>query len=61
MATILCIEDETDLREDIMEELADAGYDVLEAEDGAQGLEMILKHRPDMVVSDDMIAPYERP
>ncbi len=52
MATVLCIEDEAPLREIIVEELEDEGYDVLEANDGREGLDMILRHRPDMVVSD---------
>lgn len=52
MATILCIEDEADLREDIVEELEDAGYDVEQAGDGQMGLEIILKHKPDLVLSD---------
>ena len=52
MTTILCIEDEALLREDIVEELEDDGYDVLQAADGHDGLEMILKHEPDLVVCD---------
>ncbi len=52
MAIVLCIEDETHLREIIVEELEDEGYDVLEANNGREGLDMILHHHPDMVVSD---------
>ncbi len=52
MATILCIDDETLVRQDVAEELREAGYKVLEADDGREGLEMILYHRPDMVISD---------
>ena len=52
MASILCVEDEADLREDIVEELEDSGYKVFEASNGREGLEMILKHNPDMVLSD---------
>ena len=52
MTTILCIEDEAGLREDIVEELEDAGYTVEQASDGRTGLEMILKHKPDLVISD---------
>ena len=51
-ATVLCIEDDVDLRADIAEELVEAGYQVLEASDGREGLAMILAHRPDLVVSD---------
>ena len=52
MTTILCIEDEAYLREEIAGELADTGYDVLQAADGNDGLEMILKHEPDLVICD---------
>jgi diguanylate cyclase (GGDEF)-like protein len=52
VTTILCIEDEALLREDIVEELEDDGYDVLQAADGREGLEMILKHEPDLVICD---------
>ena len=52
MPTILCVEDEILVREDIVEELEDSGYDVLVADDGAKGLEMILGHKPDLVICD---------
>ncbi len=52
MSKILCIEDNSDLRTDLVEEIAEAGYDVLEACDGQEGLEMILEHKPDLVISD---------
>ncbi len=52
MGTILYIEDEPDLRNDIAEELTDAGHKVLMAKDGCEGLKMIVTHEPDLVVSD---------
>lgn len=52
MHTILCIEDVTELRQDITEELQEAGYEVLQAGDGEQGLEMIVEHKPDLVLCD---------
>ena len=52
MSTILCIEDEAYLCQNIVEELVDAGYDVHHASDGQVGLEMILKHKPDLVLCD---------
>lgn len=51
-STILCIDDEVLLREDIAEELEDEGYRVLHANDGYEGLKQILKHRPDLVICD---------
>jgi len=52
MTKILCVEDEAFLREDIAEELEDSGYEVIQAGDGKEGLEQILEHRPDLVLSD---------
>ncbi len=52
MATVLCVEDEPDLRECIAEELAEEGYEIFEARDGLEGLQMVLRHKPDIVVSD---------
>jgi len=52
MATILCIEDEKMVREDIVEELEEQGYTVLVADDGLDGLNMILEHKPDLVICD---------
>jgi len=52
MAKILCVEDERFLREDLAEELIDAGHEVLQACDGREGLDMIVEHKPDLVVSD---------
>ena len=51
-ATILCIDDEAALREDIAEELVDEGYQVLHACDGHEGLKQILQHHPDLVICD---------
>lgn len=52
MAKILCIEDETDLRENIVEELNDAGYETIEAANGQEGLDAILACKPDLVLCD---------
>lgn len=52
MTTVLCVEDEKDLREYIVEELEDNGHQTYEARDGVEGLQMVLRHKPDLVVSD---------
>lgn len=52
MITVLCIDDETDIRNLIVEELQDAGLRTLEASNGAEGLEKILKTWPDIVICD---------
>ena len=49
---ILCIEDEPDLRRDIAEELSEAGYDVLEARDGRQELDILETYFPDLILCD---------
>jgi DNA-binding response OmpR family regulator len=52
MITVLCVEDERDVRELIVEELQDAGLRVIQAENGKEGLDVILTQRPDIVISD---------
>lgn len=51
-ATILCVEDEHDLRSDICEELEAAGYEVMEADNGREALDMMRQKRPDLVLCD---------
>ena len=51
-ATILVIDDEALLREDIVEELEDEGYRVIQASDGHEVLKQILQYHPDLVVCD---------
>ncbi len=46
MITVLCVEDERDVRELIVEELEEAGIRVLQAENGKEGLDKILTQRP---------------
>ena len=50
--TILCVEDEKELREDIVEELKKVGYEVAEVENGKDALEIISKKLPDIIISD---------
>ena len=52
MISILCIEDETEVRALIVEELKEAGFEVLEATNGREGLESMLAHWPDIVICD---------
>ena len=49
---ILCVEDEEGLRKDIVEELHDAGYETIEAENGRVALEAIVTQKPDLVLCD---------
>jgi EAL domain-containing protein (putative c-di-GMP-specific phosphodiesterase class I)/DNA-binding response OmpR family regulator len=50
--TVLCVEDDDTLRMLLCEELEFAGYRVLQARDGAEGLEAIRQDAPDLVVCD---------
>ena len=49
---ILYIEDNAELREDLAGELREEGYDVLEASDGRQGLDLIVAGGIDLVLCD---------
>lgn len=52
MTTILCIDDETDIRELLVEELEEAGFKTLQAANGREGLDVILTKWPDIVICD---------
>lgn len=56
MACILVIDDEPELREALCDVLTDAGYDVLVARDGQEGLATAQAHAIDLVMTD-MILP----
>jgi CheY-like chemotaxis protein len=51
-ASVLVIDDDPDVREFMAESLADFGYAVREAADGAAGLEAFAEKRPDLVIVD---------
>lgn len=55
MATVLVIEDETPIRENLERFLALEGHDVESAENGAQGMERIRARRPDLILCDVMM------
>ncbi len=52
MSLIVVIEDETGTRMLIAAVLQKDGHDVIEAENGAVGLQAIARHKPDLVMSD---------
>lgn len=52
MTLILYIDDELTLLEIVSEELEDAGYAVIKANDGNEGLAQIVEHGPDLVLCD---------
>lgn len=53
--SILIVEDEEPLRRALAEEFEDAGYTVYQGTDGLNGLEMALKHKPDIVLLDQLM------
>jgi DNA-binding response OmpR family regulator len=55
MAKILIADDEPSLRFLITSTLEDEGYELLEAADGLQAYDLILKEKPDMVILDVMM------
>jgi CRP/FNR family cyclic AMP-dependent transcriptional regulator len=55
MKTILLIEDNDDIRENMAEILELANYKVVTAADGKQGVAMAFEHKPDLIVCDIMM------
>ncbi len=51
-ATVLLVDDDHDLRAVLGASLQDLGYRVVEAADGAEGLALLERHAPDLLVSD---------
>jgi len=52
MATILIIDDYYILRDLLAARLKRAGYDIVEAVDGATGIQMAVQHLPDFILCD---------
>jgi DNA-binding response OmpR family regulator len=52
---ILMVEDDVAMREIVIHKLMAHGFDVREAEDGKQGIDMLLKEKPDLVLLDLML------
>ncbi|MDO3642216.1 response regulator [Mucilaginibacter sp. L3T2-6] len=52
---VLIIEDNTDIRENVVEILDLAGYEVFDADNGKTGVELAQKHLPDIILCDIMM------
>ncbi|WP_258097816.1 ATP-binding response regulator [Marinoscillum pacificum] len=52
---ILVVEDELNIRETIQDLLECSGYEVVTAEDGESGFFKVVKHQPDLIISDLMM------
>ncbi|NJM28064.1 MAG: response regulator, partial [Pseudanabaena sp. RU_4_16] len=55
MTKILVVEDMDSLREEIIETLTYEGFEVIGAENGAVGVELALKHLPNLIICDVMM------
>ncbi|MGZ3457114.1 MAG: response regulator [Archangium sp.] len=55
MATILLVDDEADLLELYTDVLEVMGYEVIQAHDGLEALELAHRQRPDLLVTDWMM------
>ena len=55
MTKILVVDDEPDIRELLIDELTDSGYETIEAENGADALERVRVDQPDLVLLDLMM------
>ena len=55
MLSVLVVDDERDIREAVAEGLKDEGYEVYDANDGAEALEQIRAHHPAVVLLDLMM------
>ncbi|MCB1205209.1 MAG: response regulator, partial [Verrucomicrobiae bacterium] len=55
MKTILIIEDQPDMRENLVTILSMEGYEALQASDGESGLAIALEEKPDLVLCDVMM------
>ncbi len=61
MKTIVVIDDEFGLVDVLAASLSDAGYRVVTATNGVQGLERIAEHAPDLVLLDFMMPLLDGP
>ncbi len=55
MKKVLIIDDEIKLREAIVEIFSFIGYQIVEAQDGVDGLDKVQLHRPDLIICDVMM------
>lgn len=56
--TILCIEDEADIRMEIMNELERSGFHVLSASGGEEALTILISSKPDLILCDVLMPGF---
>ncbi|OYU81814.1 MAG: transcriptional regulator [Flavobacterium sp. BFFFF1] len=59
MTKILIIEDNDDIRENVVEILMLAGYEVFEADNGKTGTELAIRNLPDLILCDIMMGDLD--
>lgn len=59
MARILVIDDNEGYRQMVRQMLEMAGYEVVDAEDGAEGVKVFQAERPDLVITDVIMPEQE--
>lgn len=59
MTKILIIEDNNDIRENVVEILRLSGYEAYEADNGKTGTELAIKHLPDLILCDIMMDHFD--
>ncbi|WP_284653236.1 response regulator [Flavobacterium terrisoli] len=59
MTKILIIEDNNDIRENVIEILRLCGYEVYEADNGKTGTELAIKYVPDLILCDIMMGDLD--
>lgn len=52
MIRVLCVEDETELRDTLLEVLEEEGYEVMSAANGSEAIQLMAAFRPDVIVTD---------
>jgi DNA-binding response OmpR family regulator len=52
---IVIVEDDAAMREIVVHKLSANGYNVVQAEDGKEGIDLIVKEKPDIVLLDLML------
>lgn len=55
MSSILLIEDERTIREELVDALTFEGFEALGAGDGETGITLAFQHRPDLVICDILL------
>jgi CheY-like chemotaxis protein len=59
MAVLLVIDDDAGMRKLMVRTLSDSKHQVLEAENGREGLRMMDEHKPDVVITDILMPQKE--